>query len=47
MAPQNSDKDLIVKKTIYTGTQAVSFKDGTKVFLKFFSIANFGRFIHF
>lgn len=29
------DKDLIVKKTIYTGTKAVPFKDGTKVNDKF------------
>lgn len=31
MAPQNSDKELIVKRTLYAGTQAVPFKDGTKV----------------
>lgn len=35
MAPKTSD-ELIIKKTIYAGTQEVSFKDGTKVTAKFF-----------
>lgn len=31
MASYNPDKELIVKKTIYAGVQAVTFKNGTKV----------------
>ncbi|KAG5895136.1 hypothetical protein JTB14_008570 [Gonioctena quinquepunctata] len=30
-----SDKDLIVKKTIYAGNQTVNFKDGTKIHFHF------------
>lgn len=31
MASKNSDKELIVKRTLHAGNQVVPFKDGTKV----------------
>ncbi|CAG9858740.1 unnamed protein product [Phyllotreta striolata] len=48
-----SNKDLIVKETIYAGTESVSFKDGTKVggniqiFLKFSGLRPFQVHFHF